>query len=386
MKHIFISYSRNDKDFANQLASDLENRDYQIWIDTADIRAGEKWSTAVQQGLKLGSIMLVIVSPSSIKSRNVEDEWQFYLDQQKSIIPILLEPTSELHFQLNRIQRIDFHDQDYETAFDQLCSELQSKTAQTTNGDTRQIIQDLTTEPAFMLPMLEWCEVDGGAVVIDYGNGNTQIFDVKPFRISRFPVTNAQFQSFVTVQHGYSNNKRWWDYSPQHGLEWHRVHAEPAKSPFLGQDMPRVNVCWYEAVAFCNWLSYKMNFKVSLPTEQQWQRAGQGDDNRLYPWGDSFSEIRCNTKESQIGGVTPVDRYPNGKSPFGVFDLSGNIWEFCSTNHRNGSNGDFESKDPRVLRGGPWDGDQNNAKLTSRNHADPDHLGQNIGFRLITTI
>ncbi|MBL8153012.1 MAG: toll/interleukin-1 receptor domain-containing protein [Anaerolineae bacterium] len=124
MKRIFISYSRRDKQFATRLAQSLTNNGADVWIDMEDIPAGVKWSTAIQQGLKTCDIMLVIVSPDAMQSTNVEDEWQYYLDRGKPILPILWRP-ADMHFQLNRIQYIDFHSQSYETALRQLVDEMQ---------------------------------------------------------------------------------------------------------------------------------------------------------------------------------------------------------------------------------------------------------------------
>ncbi len=126
MARIFISYSRNDAAFARKLATSLDSLGADIWIDVEDIPAGMKWSTAIQEGLDTCEVMIVVISPTSMESTNVEDEWQYYLDQGKLVVPALLRP-AKVHFQLSRIQYIDFHNQDYATAFAQLCSELQRK-------------------------------------------------------------------------------------------------------------------------------------------------------------------------------------------------------------------------------------------------------------------
>ena len=102
---------------------DLDRVGAQVWLDVAAIPAGVKWSTAVQQGLDTCQIMLVIISPDSMASRNVEDEWHSYLDDGKTVIPIWWRP-ARVHFQLRRIQHVDFHEQDYAAAFEQLRQEL----------------------------------------------------------------------------------------------------------------------------------------------------------------------------------------------------------------------------------------------------------------------
>ncbi len=126
MPDIFVSYSRVDVEFARRLAADLDRVGAQVWLDVAAIPAGVKWSTAVQQGLDTCQIMLVIISPDSMASRNVEDEWHSYLDDGKTVIPIWWRP-ARVHFQLRRIQHVDFHEQDYAAAFEQLRQELARK-------------------------------------------------------------------------------------------------------------------------------------------------------------------------------------------------------------------------------------------------------------------
>lgn len=126
MARIFIAYSRKDEVFAHKLAKSLSDLGADIWIDVEDIPAGMNWSNAIQQGLRLCEIMIVIITPASMASRNVEEEWQYYHDKNKPLVPILLKPT-EVHYQLSRIHYIDFHKQDYDLALRQLHSQLRQK-------------------------------------------------------------------------------------------------------------------------------------------------------------------------------------------------------------------------------------------------------------------
>lgn len=126
MPSVFISYSRKDERFARQLATALSNRGYDVWIDVEDIPAGMKWSSAIQQGLDSANAMVVVISPDSMASTNVEDEWQYFLDQRKPVVPILLRE-AKVHFQLSRIQYIDFMRQPFDTAFTELAAEFTAK-------------------------------------------------------------------------------------------------------------------------------------------------------------------------------------------------------------------------------------------------------------------
>lgn len=126
MKRVFISYSRNDREFARRLAKSLAEVGADVWIDYEDIPAGNKWSTAIQQGLDSSDGLLVIVSPDSMLSSNVEDEWQYFLDSGKPVIPILYK-AAKFHFQLHRLQYVDFASQRFGDAFSKLLDELATK-------------------------------------------------------------------------------------------------------------------------------------------------------------------------------------------------------------------------------------------------------------------
>jgi len=142
-------------------------------------------------------------------------------------------------------------------------------------------------------------------------------------------------------------------------------------------------VRWHEAIVFCRWLSGKLGQMVTLPTEMQWQRAAQGDDGRKYPWGNEFDKTRCNTYESGIGRTTAVDHYPKGKSPFGVFDMAGNVWEWCLNEHPNPHRVDLGGWAQRVLRGGSWFLNSYYARATYRDYYDP-IFRPNFGFRVVS--
>lgn len=126
MVRIFISYSRRDIGFASRLATDLSRLGADIWIDVDDIPAGMNWSTAIQHGLDTCDVMFVILSPASMASINVENEWQYFLDHGHPVIPILWHKT-RVHFQLHRKQYIDFEGQDYRYALAQLLAELRRR-------------------------------------------------------------------------------------------------------------------------------------------------------------------------------------------------------------------------------------------------------------------
>lgn len=252
----------------------------------------------------------------------------------------------------------------------------------------------LTAEevPVNVLPLIEWCDIPAGNVTITYKffqgvvNHPAQYLEeqrsfwVESFRIAKYPVTNTQYQLFIEAHNGYSN-PMWWDYSP-YATKWRAQQAQPSEPYFRGDDHPRNIVSWYDAMAFCRWLAAETQLPITLPTEQQWQRAGQGDDGRIYPWENNFDTARCNGN-NEIKKTTPVTRYPDGISPYGVYDLAGNVEEWCLTEYETGSNDDLSSDSMRVYRGGSFNLGQNGLRLDERGGADPDYEIGLVGFRVV---
>ena len=136
--------------------------------------------------------------------------------------------------------------------------------------------------------------------------------DLPEFYIGKYPVTNAQYAAFVK--------------STDHRVPYHWKDGE---IPSGKADHPVVNVSWYEAIAFCDWLSKKTDKDFSLPSEAEWEKAVRGVDGRIYPWSDKPpSHDLCNFG-LHVKGTTPVGKYsPKGDSPYGCADMVGNVWEW----------------------------------------------------------
>jgi formylglycine-generating enzyme required for sulfatase activity len=133
-------------------------------------------------------------------------------------------------------------------------------------------------------------------------------------------------------------------------------------------------------MAYCRWLSARTQQSILLPSEDQWQRAAQGDDGRAYPWGTKFDKSRCNFNTQ---GPTSVTHYPSGESPFHVMDMSGNVWEWCMTEWGS-DQVNISSNHCPVLRGGSW-GDYNEDILRAGYRAPghfPNVSNLGLGFRL----
>ena len=235
--------------------------------------------------------------------------------------------------------------------------------------------------PRPVIPMLEWCEIPAGNLVIVTGkNGHSRkdVLTIPTFYISRYPVTNAQYDVFLNDEQGYANVD-WWSFS-EPARAWREKNVIPVAGKFQGDNRPRENVTWFDAMAFCAWLSAKTGLQITLPTRQQWQLAARGEGNRLYPWGDEFDIQVCNTLESKVRMTSEVMRYSGGVSPYGVFDMAGNVWEWCLNSAYDDT--DVTAEKPRAVHGGsfmsPYERSQNHSYLPLNPES---HFGS-IGFRL----
>lgn len=119
----FVSYARKDQTFVEQLAIDLKRREIDVWLDLHNIDPGLSWSRQIGRALDVCTAMILVLSPDSLESDNVDDEWNYYLDNKKMIVPLLYREC-RVPFRLHKIQFIDFVKQPYDDALSHLVSTL----------------------------------------------------------------------------------------------------------------------------------------------------------------------------------------------------------------------------------------------------------------------
>ena len=178
------------------------------------------------------------------------------------------------------------------------------------------------------------------------------------------------------------------------GLERVRSRDAPAFSRYptlTGANQPVVGVSWYEAVAYCAWLSAVSQRTFGLPTEAQWERAAKGDDKRIYPWGPAWEAGRCNALPENIQRTTPVGVFPGGRSPFNCEDMAGNVAEWTSSLYsrypwtNGGRQVDAEAEGVRITRGGGWDSTPRVVRCALRGDMSESHTdGASLGFRVVS--
>lgn len=225
---------------------------------------------------------------------------------------------------------------------------------------------------------LEWCRVPHGEVYIERFE---QYIAVDSFRIGKYPVTHAQYRQFAEAANGYAHSA-WWNFSPE-AAHWHATHPTPLFDPNHADDLPAVNVCWYEATAYCRWLSHETGMHITLPDEAEWRLAAQGNTDRRYPWGDEYNETYCNTKECGIRQITSVRRYVRGVSPYGVYDMAGNVWEWCINSENEVIAEQSEVLTKRVVKGGSFISSRKRAECNFYFSLNPECRYESIGFRVI---
>ena len=197
------------------------------------------------------------------------------------------------------------------------------------------------------------------------------------YKIARVPITNTQYLLYVQAT-GASAPQHWTDGQPPRNLASH----------------PVVNVSWQDAIAYCKWLSEVTGKHIQLPSEAEWEKAARGgQDKRVYPWGDTFDSSKCNTSELGLRETSPVGVFPSGASPYGVLDMSGNVWEWTRSSFKGypyvsndgRENLNASGDETRVVRGGSFHNSSVLARCADRDGDYPVFRNDSFGFRVVAS-
>jgi formylglycine-generating enzyme required for sulfatase activity len=202
------------------------------------------------------------------------------------------------------------------------------------------------------------------------------------FRITRTPITNAQYAAFVAATGHRSPDvdpATWRGYKLVHPYERTRRHAWRDGAPPLGrEDHPVVLVSHGDARAYAAWLGGLTGLTWRLPTALEWEKAVRGTDGRRFPWGESWDPARLNSHDRGPFDTLPVGSFPTGAGPFGLLDGAGQVFEWTGSETVKGS-GRF------LVKGGSWDDSGCGVCRPAARHARPAELKHIlIGFRLVT--
>ncbi len=195
-----------------------------------------------------------------------------------------------------------------------------------------------------------------------------RLAETAAYEIASAPATNADFAPFVEA--GYRDRGVWsdegWEWREREKITRPRFWDDKAWRAYQGPGHPVVGASHHEAEAFARWLDLR------LPTELEWEHAARGADGRRYPWGDVWDPSRSHHR----GGprhTLPVGSFPEGRSPHGLLDCAGNVWEWCT---------DLYAPGLRSARGGGWNAHPPQLRCASRNAWPPSARFSNLGFRL----
>ncbi len=220
-------------------------------------------------------------------------------------------------------------------------------------------------------------------------------FHVEPFYIAKYLVTLAQYQAFIDAGDGHGK-LIWWQ-----GMPVTYQRQKLAEQQSILANRPRDTISWYQAVAFARWLNHRLqgfelphptgqgvmevekNAQVRLPTEWEWQWAAQnGVEERPYPWGN-FRPNFANTAELGLKQSTAVGMFPQGGAACGALDMAGNLMEWCLNDKADPTIIDVGSTATKVLRGGDWGYNSDNATTRYCDDEKPNALDPLNGFRLV---
>ena len=419
-RQVFISHAHQDVGFARQLTSDLHRHGYSTWLAPDSIRPGEKWAEAIQRGLQESVIFVVVLTPSGVASRWVQTETNIAIELEHKgmmrFVPLQVQPC-EVPLLWTAYQHVPFGS--YESGLQQLLQRLADDKPDTLQEARReqfkrdqearrQIMEDTQRKIAMLLQSdvpftpssqrgdisfehylgstetetktevrvhpktgKEMMRVLAGEFL--YGQKKEKMY-LPEYWIDKTPVTNAEYKRFL-------------DANPQHPVPYIDLavftHKEPAR-PYIWDEKTRsfprgkaahpvVLVSWHDANAYAEWAGKR------LPTEEEWEKAARGTNGREYPWGNKEpTPEQCNFGNN-MDGTTPVGRYsPQGDSPYGCADMSGNVWEWTGP-------WSDDSKSSPAMRGGAWHLSGGRVRVLARVADTPNTSSSAIGFRLVSS-
>jgi len=403
---IFLSYARENRPHVQMLAEALEHTGWSVLFDQLSTVVDQDIFQATENAVNQANCVIVIWSYAAIQSKWVLSEAEIAHKQEKLILIRL--DDSKLPVEFEALQALDFANWKGEhssvifvrlkKAIERLIGLPRNDRKKAKSARIKQteapVKPPLVQKRTLQLPDIDWIEIPEGIFIygkdysggygnssgVGYGKGYADALplEIKRFFISRYPITHCQYQTFIDA--GGYEDERWWQ---------DLIKSQPTKASWQQPNRPRDNVNWYEAVAFCRWLSAQFGYVISLPTERQWEKAARGTDGREYPWGASFqtgdANVFLDSNPENLNQTCAVGLFPHRASPYQVMDMAGNVWEWCLNpfDQPNQIEPNTSNAPRVVLRGGCWDLKASEARTFMRRSRHPDLRDYEVGFRVV---
>jgi formylglycine-generating enzyme required for sulfatase activity len=402
--YIFISYAHSDGERVYPEIKALHDLGYRIWYDEG-ITPGNEWSEEIAQAITGSTMFIVFISRNAIQSRNVKREIDYALDENKHFLAVHLEEVflpPGWKLSIGNIQAI----LKWSIAEDDYLRKMMNVLPGNCQGDTDKNTNQVPDDFVF---------IKGGTFLMGGPEGEAGRRDneaqhqvkVSDFYMAKYPVTVAQFETFIRESNyntdadkdGYSyiwNGK--WD--KKLGVNWNRDTKGELQND---KQHPVIHVSWNDSMEYCKWLSEKLNTTFRLPTEAEWEYACRAGTTTPFYTGENLTTDQANynghysyqnyPKGRYIGNTTPVGNYP--PNDWGFYDMHGNVWEWCLDwygdkyyneckqygiveNPLGPATGSYS-----VLRGGSWFNDAGYCRSAFRYYFHPASRYVNFGFRLM---
>ncbi|HUG34890.1 MAG TPA: SUMF1/EgtB/PvdO family nonheme iron enzyme [Anaerolineales bacterium] len=443
---VFLCHSSHDKPVVREVYQKLSAIGWiDPWLDEKKLLPGQDWNMEIEQAVESSHIVLVFLTNNSVnKEGYIQRELRLVLEVALNmtegaifVIPLRLEDC-ELPRRLRAWQWLDYFPPESRTeAFERLLASLKIRATKLGMEDSlfHKVgrVESTPEPPREPDPVIALAGHDSDLDLHIPHEYSGSIFTPPPAKVKTWTFGGVEF---VKIPHGEflmgskaDNKLAEDDEKPQHKLTipydflMGRFQVTNEQfSAFVKAGKPReawgvenwqnelkhpvVNVTWHHAIAFCEWLdqtfgkSAPAGLVFRMPTEAEWEKAGRGADGRDYPWGSEFNSTNCNSKEGGRGTTTPAGVFsPHGDSPYGVCDMSGNVWEWtASLWGKNDNAPDFKypynSRDGRenlkagddvrrTSRGGSFYSGSRRVRAACRLGLYPDFRDDGNGFRVV---